>query len=177
MQKPSILSVLFPIIIPITLVINFILVLGLIIYAAMTIFSKDANAIVPTQKNSVAIIRALDKVTARVAEIKLPIGKQIEFGSLLITAKTCKTTLPEETPPEAAAYLDVMEIEATEDNKSEEEKSIFSGWMFASSPALSAIEHPVYDIWVIGCKGVEVEVETPVEAPQTAEGEKKVPAE
>ncbi|MCL2473410.1 MAG: DUF2155 domain-containing protein [Alphaproteobacteria bacterium] len=141
-QKSSI----FPLLIPIALVTNFALFLGLMFYAAITIFSpKDANAIVPTQKNSIAVIRALDKVTARVEELSLPIGKEIEFGTLSITAKNCKTTLPEETPPESAAYIDVEE----------EDTVIFSGWMFASSPALSAMEHKVYDIWVIGCKNSE----------------------
>ena len=167
MQKPSIISSIFPIVIPIAMVVNFALVIGFMFFAATTIFSsKDANAIVPTQQNSIAVIRALDKVTARVEELSLPTGKQIEFGTLLITAKTCKTTLPEETPPESAAYLDVMEIETLGENnstntKSDESKSVFNGWMFASSPALSAMEHPVYDIWVIGCKNDNSEVEAP----------------
>ena len=153
MQKPYITSSIFPILIPIAMVVNFALFIGVMIFAAVTIFSpKDANAIVPTQKNATAVIRALDKVTARVEELSLPIGTQVEFGTLLITAKTCKTTLPEETPPESAAYLEVLEI-----IPSEEAKSLFNGWMFASSPALSAMDHKIYDIWVIGCKEPEVE--------------------
>jgi len=143
-MKKSALSSLFPIIIPIAIMTNFILLLGVLFYAAFTIFfSKDANALVPSQKNSVAVIRALDKITARVEVLNLPIGKETEFGTIMITAKSCKTTLPEETPPESAAFIEVFEGG----------DSVFSGWMFASSPALSAMEHQIYDIWVIGCKG------------------------
>jgi hypothetical protein len=107
-----------------------------------------AYAVVPTQEEPVAVIRALDKMTARVEEIELPIGQTTQFGSLAIVARTCRVTLPEETPPESAAYLEVSEfkIGATQSTP------IFNGWMFASSPALSAMEHPIYDIWVTGCK-------------------------
>jgi hypothetical protein len=107
-----------------------------------------AHAIVPTQEQTIVVVRALDKMTARVEEIELPVGKTIQFGSLGIVARTCRVTLPEETPPESAAYLEVSEVKP-----GAQEVRVFSGWMFASSPALSAMEHPVYDIWVTGCKG------------------------
>jgi hypothetical protein len=104
-------------------------------------------AAVPTQERQIALVRALDKMTARVEELDLPVGKNIQFGTISIIAKTCRTTLPEETPPESAAYLEVSELKI-----GAKEGAIFDGWMFASSPALSAMEHPVYDIWVTGCK-------------------------
>jgi hypothetical protein len=107
----------------------------------------SAHAVVPTQEQPVAVVRALDKMTARVEEIELPVGKIIQFGTLTLVAKTCRTTLPEETPPESAAYLEVSEI-----TPGAKEEPVFNGWMFASSPALSAMEHPVYDIWVTGCR-------------------------
>lgn len=107
---------------------------------------SNALAVVPKIKNGIALLRALDKVTARVAELEIPIGVPFQFGTVTITARTCLTTLPEQMP-ESAAYLDV-----TENKGSEGQKNIFRGWMFASSPALSALEHPVYDIWVVGCK-------------------------
>ena len=106
-----------------------------------------ARAVVPTQEQPVVALRALDKMTARVDDVALPVGKTILFGSLSIVAKTCRTTLPEETPPESAAYLEVSALHPGQD-----EVPVFKGWMFASSPALSAMEHPVYDIWVTGCK-------------------------
>jgi hypothetical protein len=105
-----------------------------------------AFAVVPTQENGVATIRALDKDTAHVEELDVPINKPLKFGRLLITVHTCRTTPPEEAP-EAAAYMEVSEFKV-----GEKDAPVFTGWMFASSPALSALEHPVYDIWLIGCK-------------------------
>jgi hypothetical protein len=114
---------------------------------AVLICPFSAQAVVPTQEQPVAVIRALDKMTARVEEIKLPIGQTVQFGTLGIVARTCRVTLPEETPPESAAYLEVSEFKPG----AKESATVFNGWMFASSPALSAMEHPVYDIWVTGC--------------------------
>jgi hypothetical protein len=107
-----------------------------------------AYAVVPTQEQPVVVLRALDKITARVEEIELPVGKTIQFGSLGIVARTCRVTLPEEVPPESAAYLEINEFKPGGASA----MPVFNGWMFASSPALSAMEHPVYDIWVTGCR-------------------------
>jgi hypothetical protein len=107
-----------------------------------------AYALVPTVEQPVVTLRALDKITARVEEIDLPVGQTIQFGTLAIKADTCRVTLPEETPPESAAYLEVVEFKPGATGGT----PVFNGWMFASSPALSAMEHPVYDVWVTGCK-------------------------
>jgi hypothetical protein len=115
--------------------------------AAALFLPVPALAVVPTQEQQAAMVRVLDKMTARVEEIELPVGKSVQFGNISIVARTCRTTLPEETPPESAAYLEVSELKI-----GAPEGSVFRGWMFASSPALSAMEHPVYDIWVTGCK-------------------------
>ena len=115
--------------------------------AVAILLPLTAHAVVPTQEQPVVVLRALDKMTARVEEIGLPVGKTIQFGSLSIVAKTCRTTLPEETPPESATYLEVSEVKL-----GVQDVPVFKGWMFASSPALSAMEHPIYDIWVTGCK-------------------------
>ncbi|MDX2027097.1 MAG: DUF2155 domain-containing protein [Alphaproteobacteria bacterium] len=105
-----------------------------------------AAAIVPTQEEPVAVLRALDKMTARVEELDVTANRPLKFGTLLITLRSCRVTPPEETP-EAAAFLEIGEFKP-----GEKETPVFRGWMFASSPALSAMEHPVYDIWVTGCK-------------------------
>ena len=105
-----------------------------------------AQAVVPSQEQPVATLRALDKITARVEELNIPINQPLTFGTLVINVRSCRVTLPEETP-EAAAFVEIAEMK-----KDEQEAPIFHGWMFASSPALSALEHPVYDIWVTGCK-------------------------
>lgn len=93
----------------------------------------------------IVVLRALDKITARVSTIEVPVGETVEFGSLEITARYCDKRPPEQTP-ESAAFLEVVEVKP-----GEEPAARFSGWMFASSPALSAMDHPVYDLWVIDC--------------------------
>lgn len=98
------------------------------------------------ENKPIALLQGLDKITARVSELKVPIGVEAGFGSLKITVQACKKSSPLD-PPEAAAFLQI-----TEQKKGEKTvASVFSGWMFASSPALSAMEHPVYDIWVKDC--------------------------
>lgn len=120
----------------------------LLLAAALAAFVPvDAFAVVPTQERPVVVLRALDKMTARVDEIELPVGQTIQFGTLSIVARTCRVTLPEETPPESAAYLEISEVKP-----GGQSTAVFNGWMFASSPALSAMEHPIYDMWVTGCK-------------------------
>ncbi|MEQ8228661.1 MAG: DUF2155 domain-containing protein [Rhodospirillales bacterium] len=91
------------------------------------------------------ILQGLDKVTARVSTLETRVGEVVRFGTLEIIARHCDKRPPEETP-ESAAYLDIWEI-----RPGEPAVSLFRGWMFASSPALNALEHPVYDIWVLDC--------------------------
>lgn len=96
--------------------------------------------------NTVAVLRGLDKVTARISTIEAPIGETVRFGTLRILAQTCRTRPPEE-PPETTAFLEITDFKP-----GETPVRLFTGWMFASSPALSALEHPVYDVWVIDCR-------------------------
>jgi hypothetical protein len=97
----------------------------------------------------VAVLQGLDKITARVSRIEAPVGATTEFGSLRITARACDKRPPVE-PPESAAFLEISDAKP-----GEEKVDLFSGWMFASSPALSALEHPVYDVWVLDCMNAE----------------------
>ena len=92
-----------------------------------------------------AILQGMDKVTGRVMTIEAPVGSTVHFGTLEFIVRTCRKRPPEESP-EAAAFIDIWEI-----RNGESAASMFRGWMFASSPALSALEHPVYDIWVLDC--------------------------
>lgn len=94
----------------------------------------------------VAVLQGLDKVVGRVMTIEAPVGTPVHFGTLEIVARTCRKRPPEE-PPESAAYLEIFEK-----RQGEEPEARFRGWMFASSPALSAMEHPVYDVWVLDCR-------------------------
>lgn len=100
-------------------------------------------------EGSGVLLQGLDKVTARISTIEAPLGKTVHFGTLEITAKRCFKRPPEESP-ESAAFLDIREVRPRE-----LPQQLFTGWMFASSPALSALEHPVYDVWVKDCLNVK----------------------
>lgn len=91
-------------------------------------------------------LRGLNKVTARVSTLEGRLGEELEFGKLTIVVSACWTA-PADKQPEHAAL-----IEITEDKPETGPTTVFSGWMFASSPTLSALEHPVYDISVIACR-------------------------
>ncbi len=97
----------------------------------------------------IVVLQGMDKVTARVSTIEAPVGEVVKFGALEIIARTCDKRPPEETP-ESAVFLDIWEV-----HQGEAAVSLFRGWMFGSSPALSAMEHPVYDVWVLDCKNAE----------------------
>jgi hypothetical protein len=92
-----------------------------------------------------ALLQGLDKVTARVSTFEAPQDEIVKFGTLEVVVRTCSKAPPEE-PPESTAFLEIYSVQPDE-----EPMRVFSGWMFASSPALSALEHPVYDIWVVDC--------------------------
>lgn len=93
------------------------------------------------------MLQGLDKVTARISTIRAPLNEPVRFGTLLITARTCNKRPPEE-PPETAAFLEIYDL-----RQGAGPQLVYSGWMFASSPALAAMEHAVYDISVIDCAG------------------------
>ncbi len=100
----------------------------------------------PAAAQQVALLQGLDKITARISTFEAPIGEPVRFGSLEIVARACDKRPPEE-PPESAAFLEITDFRPDSDAV-----KLFTGWMFASSPALSAVEHPVYDVWVIDCR-------------------------
>lgn len=97
-----------------------------------------------------AVLRGLDKITGRITVVEAPVGKPVTFGKLEILVSYCYKRPPEE-PPEVTAFVQVTDLRAAHP-ESEKVPHVFSGWMFASSPALSAVEHPVYDVWLIDCK-------------------------
>jgi len=110
---------------------------------ALTLGSSGAALAAPMQ---IVVLGGLDKVTAHVSTFEVPVGKTVTFGALQITARACDKHPPEETP-ESAAFLEVIEA-----RPGETPHQLFSGWMFASSPALSAMDNPIYDLWVLDCK-------------------------
>lgn len=91
-------------------------------------------------------IKALDKSTARTVTFEARVGSTVEYGSLFIKVQACRKSEPLEQP-ENAAFLQIWEVPIN----AEKSEWVFSGWMFSSSPALSAMDHAVYDVWVLEC--------------------------
>ncbi len=114
-----------------------------LLFAAAALFAPGE---LPAEPHTMAVLQGLDKVTARVSTFEAPVGDTVRFGTLEIIARSCDKRPPEEQP-ESAAFLDVWEV-----RPNEPAISVYRGWMFASSPALAAMEHPVYDVWVIDCR-------------------------
>lgn len=111
----------------------------------------DQAAVVQAAKFSQAkpvalALRGLDKMTGRATDIIAPINKPVKFATLTITVHTCYSTPPTE-PPETTAFLEI-----TDKRPDEKPRKVFSGWMFASTPSINGMEHPLYDVWVINCK-------------------------
>lgn len=113
--------------------------------AALFLFSVPAFA----DKYPVAVFSGLDKTTARVTSFEAKVNERASFGSLEVLVRACDKKPPEE-PPQTSAYVEIRQIDR--EAETVQPAPIFSGWMFAESPGLNALEHPVYDIWVTDCK-------------------------
>jgi hypothetical protein len=116
---------------------------GLIFFLCAVILAGPAHANM-TEYPKVRL-RSIDKITARTMTFDANVGATLKFGSIFIKILSCQKPDIQDRP-EAASFLQIWEITAND-----ESKWIFSGWMFASSPALSAMDHPIYDVWVMDC--------------------------
>ena len=94
----------------------------------------------------IAEMQGLDKITARISRFDAPVGQPVTFGTLSMVVRVCEKSAPEDRPENAAF------VEITETRPGDEKLRRFSGWMFSSSPALSALEHPVYDVNLLECR-------------------------
>jgi len=97
--------------------------------------------------NPVAVFDGLDKITGRIISFEVKIDETVQFGALQITPRVCYSRPPTD-PPQTDAFAQVDEID-----EQKQIKRIFSGWMFADSPGLHGVEHPIFDIWLTACKG------------------------
>ncbi len=93
-----------------------------------------------------AVVQGLNKTTAKTSILEIKIGQRIQFGKIAIIAHKCWQA-PLDQKPESKILLEVLDVKSPE-----EEKRIFYGWMFASSPSISGLEHPIYDIIALNCK-------------------------
>ena len=126
-------------------------------------------------ENAIAVFAALDKVTARISRFEVPLNETVEFGALKVTPRVCYSRPPTE-PPKTTSFVEVDEVLLDG-----AQKRIFTGWMFAESPGLNAVEHPVFDVWLTDCqkpRGSIARQETPGTgvAPPAAIGEPFAPA-
>ena len=124
--------------------------------AAASSSSASAVSYAPKKRPryAVAIIEALDKVTAESVRFEAPIGKPIRYKGLIYTVKACETAADDEAMNDVMAYIRVRSnpVAATNTSAAIKSKEVFRGWTFSSTPSLNPIEHPVYDAWVIGCR-------------------------
>lgn len=140
-------------------------VLKKVVFLLIFLYASNASALT-YEDYPVVKLRSLDKITARTMTFEAKVGSTVRFGQIFIKVQSCRKPPPVEKS-EAAAFLQVWQA----DEVKETSKWIFSGWMFASSPALSAMDHPVYDVWVLDCLGRDPEPvpveETGAETPAT----------
>ena len=109
-------------------------------------------------ENRVAVFYGLDKITGRIISFDVYINETVRFGALQVTPRICNSR-PQTEAPKTTAFIEVDEM--TLDRRI---RRIFSGWMFADSPGLNAVEHPVYDIWLSDCKMDSDEAPPPSES-------------
>ena len=130
--------------------------------AAGALAATGASALEP---RSGVKLRALDKITGNSTDLTARVGDTLKFGRLSVTVRACFQAPPQDAP-ESAAFLEIHALGAASTRETAAQKAgkeargpkpvgpdglLFSGWMFASSPGLSALEHPTYDVWVISC--------------------------
>jgi hypothetical protein len=111
--------------------------------------TADVVTAPPPQRilNPTAVFSGLDKITGRITAFDAAIGETVQFGALQVTARACYSRPPTETPL-TDGFVEVDEV-----TLQGEVRRIFTGWMFAASPGLHAVEHPIYDVWLVDCKG------------------------
>ncbi len=118
--------------------------------------------------NPTAVFSGLDKITGRITSFDVAVNETVQFGALQVTPRVCYSRPPTETP-NTDAFVEVDEV-----TLQGEIKRIFTGWMFAASPGLHAVEHPIYDVWLTDCKGGQNPAVA--EAPAAAQPAAKQPA-
>lgn len=114
---------------------------------AYVVFTLVAGpALAERISNPIAVFNGLDKITGLTTTFEIKIGEEKRFGGLIVKPDVCYTR-PVTEEPKTTSFVEVQEIDA--DNS---RKPVFSGWMFAESPGLNAVEHPIYDVWLTGCR-------------------------
>ena len=118
----------------------------------MGFFIVQNNRVIASSwiESQTAELQLLDKITARISTKSVSVGGGTEFGTLELRVHYCAYRPPEE-PPENVAFIMIFDNGYVEEKPKKAQKALFSGWMFASSPAISGLEHPVYDVTLLSC--------------------------
>lgn len=138
--------------------------LSLMCLACGGLLSSSAASALDYEEYPSIKLRSLDKITARTLTFDAQVGNTIKFGDIFIKIQSCRKP-PAIEKNEAAAFLQIWQVDKT----TKESRWIFSGWMFSSSPALSGMDHPVYDVWVIDCFGKDPEEVIPAKEEKPAD--------
>jgi hypothetical protein len=105
------------------------------------------------QRYTIAILQALDKVTTETMRFEVPVGQPIRYKTLIFTVRACETAAADEIAPETSAYVVIdTQPKAQAGRAAPPGRQVYKGWMYASTPGLHPLEHPVYDAWLIACK-------------------------
>lgn len=120
---------------------------GLVFAVSLGAGLQPGPALADKIKNPVAVFSGLDKITGRIISFEAKIDETVQFGSLQVTPRVCYTR-PQTEAPQTDSFAEVDEVQSDK-----QFKRIFSGWMYAASPGLHGVEHPIYDVWLTECKG------------------------
>ena len=119
---------------------------GTLLVAISAFLGAGGPASAARIENPVAVFSGIDKITGRITTFDVYVGETVQFGALQVTPRVCYSR-DETEPPKTDTFVEVDEI--TLDRKI---RRLFTGWMFADSPGLNAVDHPVYDVWLKDCK-------------------------
>lgn len=133
-----------------------------VLLALLTSYNVSAEQI----DTNTAQMQAMDKITGRVNIIEVPVGGEVKFGTFSVVVRSCKTNAEGEVP-ENYAFVDV-----SDKSFDKEEFNIFKGWMISSSPAVNAVEHPIYDVWLLKCINSDMKDVTLLSEEQLAQRDK-----
>lgn len=114
--------------------------------AAILTVATAGPAVAERIENPIAVFSGLDKVGGKITTLEVKVGEAIQFGSLVMRVRVCNSR-PVTEEPNTTSFVEIDDVKVDGSVK-----RAFTGWMFAESPALNALEHPVYDVWLTGCK-------------------------
>ncbi|MGE3830834.1 MAG: DUF2155 domain-containing protein, partial [Parvibaculaceae bacterium] len=130
--------------------------------ASVALMALSAPAFAERISNPIAVFAGLDKITGLTTSFEVKIGEEARFGGLMVKADACYSReITEE--PKTTSFVEVDELESDKSRK-----RVFTGWMFAESPGLNAVEHPVYDVWLTGCRDPNAPPPVVEQAPDTS---------